>query len=181
VERPAVASAIPSATTTTDGSLALAPEPTAQPSPDRPHLVEAVVDLAAAAAPTPELEALQSTLVSALAAVKGQQSASDAIHDAILTLSGDTLQIQTTVSRPMLPTLFNAEANRIVTAALRQHHPGLKFTLLPGTPAAAAPKKKRAAAAGSATELAENHPLVQEAKRLFSAEISSVIDLRDKD
>ena len=81
----------------------------------------------------------------------------------------------------MLPTLFNADANRILTAALRQSHPNLKLMLLPGTPAAAAPKKKRAAASGSAAELAENHPMVKEAKRLFSAEISNVIDLRDKD
>jgi DNA polymerase-3 subunit gamma/tau len=151
---------------TTDGSLALAPERSSQP--DRPHLV-------------PDLDTLQSTLVAALAATKGQQSASDALHDATFAISGDILQIQTAVSKAMLPTLFNAEANRILTAALRQSHPNLKLTLLPGTPASAAPKKKRAAAAGSATELAENHPLVKEAKRLFSAEISNVIDLRDKE
>jgi DNA polymerase-3 subunit gamma/tau len=151
---------------TTDGSLALAPERSSQP--DRPHLV-------------PDLDTLQSTLVAALAATKGQQSASDALHDATFAISGDILQIQTAVSKAMLPTLFNAEANRILTAALRQSHPNLKLTLLPGTPASAAPKKKRAAAAGSATELAENHPMVQQAKRLFSAEISNVIDLRDKD
>ncbi|HEX4651794.1 MAG TPA: hypothetical protein VH250_09875, partial [Granulicella sp.] len=95
-----------------------------------------------------------------------------AIHDATHALTGDTLQIQTADSKAMLPTLFNADANRILTAALRQSHPNLKLFLLPGTPAAAA---------GSAQDLAENHPLVQEAKRLFSAEISSVIDLRDKD
>ncbi len=159
------------ATTTTDGSLALAPEPAQL---DRPQLVEP--------APQPtDLDALQSALVSALAAVKGQQSASDAIHDSTLTLSGDTLNIQTTVSKPMLPTLFNADASRILTATLRQSHPRLKFTLLPGTATSAAPKKQRAAASGSAAELAENHPMVKEAKRLFSAEISNVIDLRDKD
>jgi len=152
----------PSTFSTTDGSLALAPEP---------QLIEPQTNH--------DLDTIQSTLVSALAAVKGQQSASDAIHDATLTLSGDTLQIQTTVSKPMLPTLFNAEANRILTNTLRQSN--LKFTLLPGTPASATPKKKRAAAAGSAQDLAENHPMVKEAKRLFSAEISNVIDLRDKD
>jgi len=172
---PAAAARPFSTTNTTTGSLALAPEPTAQPEPDRPQLVEP------APSHTEDLDALQSSLVSALAAVKGQQSASDAIHDATLTLAGDTLNIQTSVSKAMLPTLFNADANRILTAALRQSHPNLKFTLLPGTPASSAPKKKRAAAAGSATELAENHPMVKEAKRLFSAEISNVIDLRDKD
>ncbi len=173
---------------TTTGSLALAPEPSAPPEPDRPQLVEAVIDLAAAAEPQTnlDLDALQSSLVSALAAVKGQQSASDTLHDATLTLAPnasapDTLEIQTTLSKPMLAIAFNADATRILTTTLRQSHPNLKLTLLPGTPASSAPKKKRAAASGSATELAENHPLVKEAKRLFSAEISNVIDLRDKD
>jgi DNA polymerase-3 subunit gamma/tau len=172
-EGPRPATAVPPfSTTTTDGSLALAPEP-ASKAEDRPHLVET--------APQTDIDALQSALASALAAVKGQQSASDAIHDATLTLAGDTLQIQTAVSKAMLPTLFNADANRILTATLRQSHPNLKLTLLPGTPTSATPKKKRAAASGSAAELAENHPMVKEAKRLFSAEISNVIDLRDKD
>lgn len=170
---PAAAARPFSTTNTTDGSLALAPEP-APKAEDRPQLVPQSTDA------SEDLDALQSSLVAALAAVKGQQSASDAIHDATLTFTGDTLQIQTGVSKAMLPTLFNADANRILTAALRQSHPNLKLSLLPGTPAAA-PKKKRAAAAGSATELAENHPMVKEAKRLFSAEISNVIDLRDKD
>jgi DNA polymerase-3 subunit gamma/tau len=173
---PATASAMTPPTTTT-GSLALAPEPTKQPEPDGPQLVEP----ASAPQTNLDLDALQSTLVAALDAVKGQQSASTAIHDATLILAGDTLQIQTAVSKAMLPTLFNADADRILKATLRQSHPNLKLTLLPGTPATAAPKKKRAAAAGSATELAENHPMVKEAKRLFSAEISNVIDLRDKD
>ena len=169
---PAAAARPFSTTNTTSGSLALAPEPTPQPE-DRPQLVES---------PTPQtnLDTLQSALAAALAAVKGQQSASDAIHDATLNVSGDTLNIQTTLSKPMLTVAFNADATRILTTTLRQSHPNLKLALLPGT-SAAAPKKKRAAAAGSATELAENHPMVQEAKRLFSAEISNVIDLRDKD
>ena len=156
---------------TTDGSLALAPEPTPAPE-ERPALVS----------PTNlDLDTLQQSLVAALAAVKGQQSASDAIHDATLTLTGDTLNIQTTFSKHTLAAMFNADANRILTAALRASHPNLKLSLLPGTAASATPKKKRAAAAGSAQDLAENHPMVKEAKRLFSAEISNVIDLRDKD
>ena len=162
------------ATTSTEGSLALAAEP-APKAEDRPHLVPP------SAEPATDLEAVQSALIEALSAAKGHQSASDAIHDATITLTGETLQIQTTLSKPMLPVIFNAEASRIVTSTLRQSHPNLKFTLLPGTPASAPPKKKRAAASGSAAELAEKHPLVQEAKRLFSAEISNVIDLRDKD
>jgi DNA polymerase-3 subunit gamma/tau len=124
---------------------------------------------------------LQSTLAAALAATKGQTSAAEQIEDAELTLTPDTLTIQTTLSKTMLPVLINADAERILKATLRDHAPGLKLVLLPGAPAAAsAPKKPRAAASGSAAELAEKHPVVQEAKRLFSAEISNIIDLRDK-
>jgi DNA polymerase-3 subunit gamma/tau len=81
----------------------------------------------------------------------------------------------------MLPVVVNAEAERILKATLRDHNPALKLVLLPGAPAASvAPKKPRAALSGSAAELAEKHPIVQQAKRLFSAEISNIIDLRDK-
>jgi DNA polymerase-3 subunit gamma/tau len=58
----------------------------------------------------------------------------------------------------------------------------LKLVLLAGVASAAAVKKTpRVAMAGSAAELAEKHPVVQEARRLFSAEISNVVDLREKD
>jgi hypothetical protein len=46
--------------------------------------------------------------------------------------------------------------------------------------AASAPKATRVALSGSAAELANKHPLVQQAIELFSAEISNIIDLRDK-
>jgi DNA polymerase-3 subunit gamma/tau len=41
-------------------------------------------------------------------------------------------------------------------------------------------KPNRPAASGSAAELAERHPMVQEAKRIFATELSNVIDLRNK-
>jgi DNA polymerase-3 subunit gamma/tau len=83
----------------------------------------------------------------------------------------------------MLPVVLNADADRILQATLRTAAPGLKLKLLPGAPepANAAPKKPRAATAGSAAELAQKHPLVQQAMQLFSAEISNVIDLRGKE
>ena len=81
----------------------------------------------------------------------------------------------------MLPVVVNADAERIIkTTLLGLSSSPLQLRLLPGAPASngAQPKKPRAAAAGSAAELAEKHPLVQEARRLFSADISNVIDLR---
>jgi DNA polymerase-3 subunit gamma/tau len=127
--------------------------------------------------------ALQTAIVHALAAVKGQSSASEQMEDAVFHLVGNTLTVQTTLSKAMLPVLINAEADRILKATLRQQNAGtLKFEILPGAPVSAdAPKKSnRPAASGSAAELAERHPMVQQAKRIFSAEISNVIDLRAK-
>ncbi len=132
-----------------------------------------------------DIAALQAAAVAALAATKGQSSASEQLEDATWTLNGNTVEIQTTLSKTMLPVVINTEADRILKTTLRNSGAAqLEVKLLPGAPAAngaAKPKTPRAAAAGSAAELAEKHPLVQEAKRLFSAEISNVIDLRDKE
>jgi DNA polymerase III subunit gamma/tau len=153
----------------TEGALALAELPEPQP---RPHLVQ----------PTLDLEALQNAAVDALAAAKGQQSASDALSDSTWTTTADTLTIQTAVSPAMLPLLINADAQSIIKSILTQHNVKLRLNLLPGAAtSAAAPKPTRAAAAGSVKELAEKHPIVQQAQKLFSAEIRNVIDLRDKD
>jgi DNA polymerase-3 subunit gamma/tau len=175
----------PGAPAATSGSLALANEPLSASQPPRngPQLV---VDVAASADASPaadlDLESLQAALVAALAAVKGQQSASEQIEDSTLKLNCNILEIHTTLSKTMLPVVVNADAERTLKAALREANAGsLTLKLVPGAPAAAAaPKKTRAAASGSAAELAEKHPMVQEARRLFSAEISTVIDLRDK-
>jgi DNA polymerase-3 subunit gamma/tau len=174
--------------------------PVPEPAPDRPHLVPAAVTFTSTAASTPSAEAtvdlsaaaepstpsddlghLQAACVSALAAAKGQQSASEQIEDATFTLTGDTLNIQTALSKTMLPVVLNGESERILKATLRPS--GIfKINFIPGAPATAstAPKKPRAAASGSAAELAEKHPVVQEARRLFSADISNVIDLRER-
>jgi DNA polymerase III subunit gamma/tau len=136
---------------------------------------------AGAAGASSGLEALQAAMVSALAATKGQRSASEQVEEATLALNGDTLEIQTTLSKTMLPVVLNADCERILKNVLRdQGHAELKLKLLPGSPSKSesTPKKTRSAPAGSAKELAANHPVVQEAQRLFSAEIRNVIDLR---
>jgi DNA polymerase-3 subunit gamma/tau len=155
-----------------EGSLALAESP--QPTPQAgPQLVPAAAL---------DLEALQNAAVDALAATKGQQSASDKLADSTWTATADTLTIQTTVSAAMLPLLINADAQAIIKSVLAQHNIKLRLNLLPGAAnTTAAPKPKRAAKAGSVQDLAEKHPIVQQARKLFSAEIRNVIDLRDKD
>jgi DNA polymerase III subunit gamma/tau len=179
--------------TATAGSMALASAPVAETPvvevQSGPQLVVPSTTVpsitAVAAEPSPaadvDLESLQSALVSALAAVKGQQSASEQLEESTFKLNGNTLEIHTTLSKTMLPVILNADAERTMKGVLRDQSNSLILKLVPGTPAAAAaPKKARPAVSGSVAELAEKHPMVQEARRLFSAEISNVIDLRDK-
>jgi len=180
---PSPAKATPVLTQTTSGSMALAatPAPLAGPAHPGPQLVPTPIPAAPATSATLDLAALQSALAAALAAVKGQQSASEQIEDAAFRHEGNTVLIQTTLSAAMLPAVFNPESERILKSTLHATHPGLRHKLLPGTPATAAtPRPPRPAASGSAAELAAQHPLVQQAKELFSAEISNIIDLRDK-
>jgi DNA polymerase III subunit gamma/tau len=189
----------------------ISPQSTSSTNPNpqqntRPHLVPAPVEQAPPAAPihTPAIHAealiatpitapsepsplnlatLQTAFIAALAATKGQQSASEQIEDATLSLEGDTLTIQTTLSITMLPVILNAEAERTIKATLRDSSPTpLKLVLLPGaTPTAPTPKRPtRPTTTGSAAELADQHPLVQQAKKLFSADISNITDLREK-
>jgi len=175
----------------TNGSMALARElaPAASiPTPaavERPQLVATPVAFAEIVMPEAatdvDLSTLQSAMVATLNNTKGQQSASDAIDNSTFSLAGDTVSIQTTVSKPMLPILINTEADRLLKGVLREHNPAWKLLLVPGTPASNKAKKPRAAAAGSVAELAEKHPVVQQARQLFNAEISNVIDLRDQD
>jgi len=169
--------------TATAGSMALAP--TAAPEASSgPQLVPSIPSVVTDSAPADlDLERLQSALVSALAAIKGHQSASEQIEESTLKLNGNTLEIHTSLSKTMLPVVLNADAERTMKAALREADAGnLALKLIPGAPVAnAGVRKPRAAASGSVAEMAEKHPMVQEARRLFSAEISNVIDLREKE
>lgn len=127
-------------------------------------------------------EDLQRLSMEALSGAKSQGSATDALGDAEWTISGDELRVQTELSKTMLPMVINAEADRIVRTALRAAGAGhLKLVLLPGTANASTTKKPKAVKSGSVQAKAMEHPVVQQAQRLFNAEIRNVIDLRDND
>ncbi len=186
----------------TAGALALAQPPMQAVGPkpvqveaERPCLVEPVVATsvaepigvpqeppATALASSIDTAALQSSCVAALNALKGQGTAAHTIEEATFVLSGNSLDVQTTVSQAMLPVAINPEADRAIKAALRENGAGeLKLRFLPGTAKSTIKAKApRVAAAGSVEELAAKHPLVQQAQQLFGAEISNVIDLREK-
>jgi DNA polymerase-3 subunit gamma/tau len=127
-----------------------------------------------------EAATLQRLAVDALMEAKGQTTAADAIADAEWSIAGETVTIQTEVSKIMLPTVVNAEAEKIVRTAVVTHTPGLRVVVLPGAKKAdSGAKKPRAAASGSAQAKALGHPIVQEAQRLFRAEVRNVIDLSE--
>jgi DNA polymerase III subunit gamma/tau len=127
-------------------------------------------------------EALQKAAVDALTGARSQDTAADALSDAEWTVVDGEVRVQTELSKTMLPMVVNAEAEKLIKAALQKAGGGtLKLLLLPGVKVAAAPKKPRAAKSGSAQAMAMEHPIVQRAQTLFNAEIQSVIDLRDND
>ncbi len=161
--------------------VGVVPAPMPAPAAHTSAVLEPPSDMAATPVSTEDASALQTAVVRALLSTKGQTSAAEQLEDAAWMLRDGTLEIQTTLSKTMLPVLLNAEADRVIRATLRDLHPApLQVKLLPGaaTNGSGKASKPRAAAAGSAAELAEKHPLVQEAKRLFAAEVSNVIDLR---
>ena len=109
-----------------------------------------------------------------------QSSAADAVEDSVWTIAEGEMRIQTELSKVMLPVVLNPEAEKILRAAVQKA--GIaRVTLLPGAPSEETVKKPRAAKTGSAQARALEHPMVQQAKKLFQAEIQSVIDLREND
>jgi DNA polymerase-3 subunit gamma/tau len=120
----------------------------------------------------------QHAVVEALAAAS-QTSAAEALHDALWTITDGEARIQTSLSKTMLPVVLNPDAERIARTALRDAGV-LKLTLLPAVAAPAAAKKPRPARTGSIQAKALEHPMVQQAQKLFSAEVQSVIDLREE-
>jgi DNA polymerase III subunit gamma/tau len=121
----------------------------------------------------------QRAAVEALQNASGQTTASEALEDAVWTIEANELRVQTEISKSMLSMVVNADAEKIVKAALREAGAGtMKLVLLPGTATAGA-KKPRAVKTGSMQAKAMEHPIVQQAQRLFNAEVRNVIDLRE--
>jgi len=184
------------------------PNPKVEPSrpvvPSTPVVLEqvATIDVAAAAVEetpsvttgdpnTPEssapgpaaghsAEELQRIATEALLNAKSQGSAADALSDAEWSVEDGEIRVQTELSKTMLPMVVNPEADKIVRTALRNAGAGaLRLVLLPGNASASATKKPKPARTGSVQAKALEHPVVQQAQKLFDAEIRNVIDLRD--
>jgi DNA polymerase-3 subunit gamma/tau len=126
-------------------------------------------------------EVLQRAATDALSGSKNQETAADALAEAEWMIVDGEVRVQTELSKTMLPMVINADAEKLVKAALRGAGAGaLKLVLIPGVKTAAV-KKSRAAKTGSAQAKALEHPIVQRAQTLFNAEVRTVIDLREND
>ena len=121
---------------------------------------------------------LQASIVEALRA-GGQTSAAEALEDSTFTLVEGEARIHTLLSKTLLPIALNPGAESLVKAQLRQAGV-MKYIFLPAAAGmAAGAKKQRSARVGSVEAKARQHPLVQQAQKLFEAEIQAVIDLSE--
>ena len=156
------------------------------PEPQPSHPTEPALDSPLTPEPRPsspasalssDLDSMQQAVVAALETA-GQGSAAEAIHSALWSLVQGEVRIQTEISKTLLPVTLNPTAEKIVRETLRNGG-ALRFVLLAAASGTSSTKKPRAARSGSAQAKAMEHPMVQQAQRLFDAEIQSVIDLSE--
>jgi len=188
----------------TEGSLAVAeasifvaepvilPEPVPIPEPISTATIHAVETATVTELPTADPESqpksevggeadqLRSAALETLFAAKGQTSAAERLEDADWIVENGELRIQTDINPATLKLLVRAETEQIIKGALRaKDAAGLRLVILPADPAVKLSEKKaKPAREGSVQSLAMNHPTVQQAQKLFNAEVTNVRDLR---
>jgi len=145
----------------TEGALAIAPAP------------KAVL---------PSVDELRTAIGSALADA-GHVSAAQLLSSGAWTLETGSLRIEVAgMGRKMLTLTINAAAEKIIRQELQRLGAPARFLVVPsegaGQQNGSAPMAPPIA--GSIQEAALSHPLVQQARELFKAEVRSVIDLRPR-
>jgi DNA polymerase-3 subunit gamma/tau len=166
---------------TTNGALALAAEPAFEIRAES-EIEEASVEAVAEAEPQArtELDAIRETICTALND-QGHNTAAVLLDAGKWTLEGDTIRVEVGIKKMMLSLTMNIEAEKIAKNALRAAGASQKLVVVPGEGAAGSSNAKpRTAASGSVQAAALENPLVKQAMDLFSAEVRSVLDLRDK-
>ena len=159
---------------------ATAPEPVVfEAVAAEPIDIEPAIAVPSSDSDTGDVAAIQKAVIAALEAA-GQGSAADAMSDSVWIVANGEARVQTEMSKTMLPVRMNAEAEKIAKGAMRSFG-AIKLVLLPGAARAATDKNPPMAKSGSAQAKAMEHPLVQQAQKLFDAEIQTVIDLSGTD
>ena len=143
---------------TTEGALALAPDP------------------------APDPERIRDAVCAALAR-EGHETAAEALHQAVWSTQGNAFRVVVPMRKSMLTLTVNAEAEAICRRAARAAGAMQKILFEPGENGAAsgsAPARPATAPlAGDVQQAAMENPLVRRTQELFQAEIRSILDLRE--
>ncbi len=184
------------ATPRLSGSSAAAPEPPsapaiAQPEPSLEKAASPSVDLSAPTAqPTPseltslpDVEPLRAAISQALIQ-GGYETAGYMLESGTCEWNGNELRVRVAASKTLFEMMYPAAAQSLAKEAFRQTAaPGHTIRLEPGDPSAANGKKPQAkvnlAPPTEGGTRPQDHPLIRHAQQLFSAEVRSVVSLRD--
>jgi DNA polymerase-3 subunit gamma/tau len=168
---------------TSESMYRAAPFPVAA-SPDAGY--GATVNLTAGAlAKAPEasdlaIDEIREAVVAALANT-GHSTAAQLLGTAAWELEGGAVRVAVPgVGKKMLTLTVNAAAEKIIRAELLRLGAPARFLVSPGEGAAPATAPAPVVVSGSVQEAALAHPLVKRAQEIFSAEVRSVVDLREK-
>jgi DNA polymerase-3 subunit gamma/tau len=167
--------------------LAEAPGAVGTISPDAPQAVlsegaDVVTPAPDAALPseTLSIETLSRAVTTALDTA-GHASAAQLLGAGVWALDGAAVRIEVaSMGKKMLSLTVNGAAEKIIRQELQRIGAPARFLIVPGEGGATASAQEPAAAPGSVREAALAHPLVQQAREIFKAEVRSVVDLRQK-
>jgi hypothetical protein len=114
----------------------------------------------------------------------GHETAGYMLESGTCEWNGNELRVRVAASKTLFEMMYPAAAQQLVKDAFRQTAaPGRTIRLEPGDPSAANGKKPQAKVnlpppADGGTR-PQDHPLIRHAQQLFSAEVRSVVSLRD--
>jgi len=153
--------------TLTEGALAKAPAP------------ESALSVSSA----PTMEAMRRAIGCALVDA-GHSSAAQLLGSGDWTLDGAGLRIDVpTMGKKMLALTVNTAAEKIIRQELQRAGAPTRFLVVPGDRNAMVPHSAVSEAGpmvGGIHQTALANPLVQQATKIFKAEVRSVVDLRQK-
>ncbi len=129
-----------------------------------------------------DLDAMREAAVEALSAA-GHTTAATLLDAGAWAETPQGVRVEVGAKKTMLGLTVNAEAEKIIKAAVRPHagQPARPVLCVPGEGGVspAAKSAARPAGTGSVQARAMENPLVRQAQELFGAEVRSVVDLRD--
>ncbi|HET9101523.1 MAG TPA: DNA polymerase III subunit gamma/tau [Acidobacteriaceae bacterium] len=132
---------------------------------------------------SPDVEVLRAAMSRALTQ-GGHETAGYMLDSGTCEWNGNELRVRVAASKTMFGMMYPAAAQQLVKDAFRQTAgPGQTIRLEPGDPVVANGKKPQAkvnlALPADGAARPQDHPLIRHAQQLFSAEVRSVVSLRD--